>query len=186
MSTTHKLVFIGEPGAGKTTCIAALSDMPPLHTDVGCTDALVRVKKTTTVAFDYGEMDLGELGRLLLYGLPGQARFRFMFDIVREGLLGVVILVDASTPRALEGLRETLEAYARDLQSHSCVVALNKHPAPSPELQQQCLDLLQQHALVAPVVCVDARRREDIVRIFTLLFLLLEHAGEAPQEDARP
>ena len=37
-STTHKLVFIGEPGAGKTTCIAALSDIKPITTDVGCTE----------------------------------------------------------------------------------------------------------------------------------------------------
>ncbi len=108
MSATWKLLFIGEPGAGKTTCIAAVSDIEPVSTDVGCTDELAQIKETTTVALDYGELDLGADGRLLLYGLPGQSRFRFMFDVVREDLLGVAVLVDAARADPLRGLRETL------------------------------------------------------------------------------
>ncbi len=179
MSRSHKLVFIGEPGAGKSTCIAALSDIAPVTTDVGCTDALALLKPTTTVALDYGELDLGESGRLLLYGLPGQSRFRYMFDVVREGLLGVVILVDAASAGALDGLQETLATYAGDLQDMPCVLALNKHPDPPLALRQHCLDLLHRHGIVAPLLAVDARRREDIVHIFDLLFLLLEH-GDYP------
>lgn len=181
MTRTHKLVFIGEPGAGKTTCIAALSQIRPVSTDVACTDGLAELKETTTVALDYGEMNLADEGRLLLYGLPGQLRFRYMFDVVREGLLGVVILVDASRPHALAGLEETLAAYGSELQQLPCVVALNKHPDPPQVLRCACRDLMRRHELVAPILVVDARRRADVVRIFELLFLLLEHG---PQRSA--
>lgn len=177
MTVSHKLLFIGEPGAGKTTCIAAVSDIPPVVTDVDCTDELALRKPTTTVAFDYGELALGGEDRLLLYGLPGQARFRFMFDIVREGLLGVVVLVDGSTEFAVQGLRETLETYAADVRELPLVIALNKQAAPSDVLLRQCRTLLEQYGLVAPIVPVDARRRADIVRLFELLFILLD--GEA-------
>lgn len=180
MTTTHKLLFIGEPGAGKTTCIAALSDIAPVTTDVDCTDELSMKKKTTTVALDYGEMDLGEHGRLLLYGLPGQARFKFMFDVVREGLLGVVALVDASSPSAIEGLLETLNSYADDVRELPFVVALNKHHAPPPVLARLCQDTLAQFDLIAPIVAVDARKREDIARMLDLLFVLLENDFEKP------
>lgn len=180
MKQSYKMVFVGEPGAGKTTCIAALSEIPPVTTDVGCTDELAQVKETTTVALDYGELDLGEQGRLLLYGLPGQSRFRFMFDVVREGLLGVVILVDAVSTRAIDGLAETLDTYADELRHLPCVLALNKHPNPPNELRQQCQDLLRKHKLVTPILTVDARRREDVIRMFELLFVLLEYGSDGP------
>ena len=176
---SHKIVFIGEPGAGKTTCIGALSDIAPVGTDVGCTDELSELKETTTVALDYGELDLGEQGKLLLYGLPGQARFRFMFDVVRDGLLGAIVLVDASTPHALRGLEETLDTYAGELRRLPCVVALNKNTDPAQELKRQCQGALRRHQVVAPLLAVDARRREDIVRLFELLFLQLEHGDDA-------
>lgn len=180
MKRNHKLVFIGEPGAGKSTCIAALSDIAPVNTDVGCTDELALLKESTTVALDYGELDLDEHGRLLLYGLPGQPRFRYMFDVVREGLLGVVILVDALSPDAPGGLELTLQTYAAELQRIPCVLALNKHPEPPLALRRECQNLLRRFEVVAPLVAVDARRREDVVRIFDLLFLLLQH-GDCPQ-----
>ncbi len=179
MTRNHKLAFIGEPGAGKTTCIAAVSDIEPVTTDVGCTDELALRKDTTTVALDYGQLDLGEQGRLLLYGLPGQARFRYMFDVVREGLLGVVILVDASAEHGMAGLETTLRTYADELRCLPCVMALNKHDDPPQELRQGCLDLLRRHEVVAPVLTVDARRREDVVKLFDLLFLLIEHGDFA-------
>jgi signal recognition particle receptor subunit beta len=174
MNETHKLLFIGEPGAGKTTCIAALSQIPPVVTDVGVTDDLARIKATTTVAFDYGELDLGDEGRLLLYGLPGQSRFKFMFDIVRDGLLGVVVLVDTASPDPIEGLRETLTTYAAEIRDLPCVLALNKTAHPSPRLVRQCQELLGEYSLVIPVMPVDARRRDDLALILDLFFAMLE------------
>ena len=100
-ASTWKLAFIGEPGAGKSTCINAVSDFPAVSTDVECTDDLAKLKKTTTVALDYGEMNLGEQGRLLLYGLPGQSRFSFMMDAIQDGLAGVVVLAWTFSKAAL-------------------------------------------------------------------------------------
>lgn len=184
MSTSHKLLFIGEPGAGKTTCIAALSEIPPVSTDVPCTDELALRKETTTVAFDYGELSLSGEDRLLLYGLPGQARFKFMFDVVRDGLLGVVILVDASADGALGGLRQTLETYADDVRELPAVVALNKSDAPPAALIRESIELLTHFGLVAPILSIDARRRSDIVKVFEALFVLLEGdmSADAAQE----
>jgi uncharacterized protein len=171
---THKIVFIGEPGAGKTTCIAALSQIAPLTTDVGCTGELARIKETTTVALDYGELELGNEGRLLLYGLPGQSRFSFMFDVVREGLLGIVVLVDALAPDGAAGFAETLEVYAKEIRRLPTVVVLNKNPQPAESLMQRCQALLRRHDIVAPILTIDARTRAHVVRVCEVLFALLE------------
>lgn len=179
---TAKIAFIGQPGAGKTTCIAALSDIPPVTTDVGCTDELVKLKETTTVALDYGELPLDDGHRLLLYGLPGQPRFHFMFDVIRDGLLGVIVLVDGASPQAMEGLAETLDTYATELRDLPFVVAVNKLDKPPQALLERSLQLLGQYTLTAPVCTIDARRREDIVRVAELLLTVHEYGYSCREE----
>lgn len=179
MSETYKLAFIGEPGAGKTTCIAALSDIDPVSTEVPASGELLHLKGTTTVAFDYGEMGLDDGGRVLLYGLPGQARFSFMFDVVRYGLLGVVVLVDASAKDPMAGFRETIDTYAKELKGLPWLVAVNKAADDAHALRQQCQEFLVRAGLVAPVMRVDARERESIARMFEVLLLMLEFGDSA-------
>jgi hypothetical protein len=181
---TYKLAFLGEPGVGKSTCIGAISDIGVVSTDVGCTDELIHKKATTTVAFDYGEMDLGAEGRLLLYGMPGQRRFDFMIDVVREGLVGAVILVDASSDAGLHGLEETLDAQRALIQDTPTVVALNKSADTPADFDRRCLDALRRRAIVAPIVRVDARSRQDVARIAKLLFAMIAFAARAPIQDS--
>ncbi|HNC18758.1 MAG TPA: GTP-binding protein, partial [Accumulibacter sp.] len=50
----NKIIFSGTVGAGKSTAIASLSDIPPVATEALATDATAQLKKTTTVAMDYG------------------------------------------------------------------------------------------------------------------------------------
>ncbi|HBK57052.1 MAG TPA: GTP-binding protein [Xanthomonadales bacterium] len=187
MNRTYKLLIIGEPGAGKTTCIRAVSDIEPISTDVECVDASIDDKLTTTVAFDYGELHLADDERLLLYGLPGQAHFDFMFDVVREGLLGVIVLVDAATAHALDSLDATLRCHGQSLRSIPCVLALNKNPQPSMQLLAAFQDVLARHGLCAPLLSIDARQREQIVAVFELLFIQIEHMSEefSPLEPER-
>ena len=52
-----KIVFAGPPNAGKTTAIRALSDVPPIVTDVDNNDPSL-AKEATTVGFDYGVVHL--------------------------------------------------------------------------------------------------------------------------------
>ena len=80
MSTNQqlKIVFTGPMGAGKTTAIRAISDAPPVSTEVGNSDRQSSVKESTTVALDYGELTLEDGTCLRIYGTPGQARFSFM------------------------------------------------------------------------------------------------------------
>lgn len=170
-----KIAFIGEPGSGKTTCIGALSEIAPVRTDVGCTDELAAIKETTTVALDYGELSLDDGDRLLLYGLPGQSRFHFMFDVIREGLLGIIVLVDGASPKAVDGLAETLETYAKELRGHPCVVAINKLEEAPQALRKRCLELLRDHHVTAPLCVIDARRKADIVRITGLLLTIRKY-----------
>lgn len=99
--TTFKVVVAGAFGAGKTTLIRHITDAEFVGTEVPTSGPEADVKPTTTVGMEYGTFTVGddELAvTLALYGVPGQERFRFMWDIVADGLDGLLLLVDAAAP----------------------------------------------------------------------------------------
>ena len=76
MAREYVVLAAGPMGAGKTTAIAALSEIPVVSTDAVNTDLARNAKATTTVALDYGEITLGDGDKVRLYGVPGQERPR--------------------------------------------------------------------------------------------------------------
>lgn len=93
--TEYKILFTGTMGAGKTTAIAAISEMSPVMTDVLNSDASV-AKARTTVGLDFGVLTLDSGDRVRLFGTPGQTRFDFLWKILAKNALGLIILTDNS------------------------------------------------------------------------------------------
>ena len=112
----------------------------------------------------------------MVYGLPGQPRFGFMFALVRPGLAGVVIVVDAASARGLDGFSRTLEAHVDSLRDLPCVVALNKSATMNPVFPAACRQRLRKHGLLFPLLRMDARQREDGI---LLVERLLDLPGRA-------
>jgi signal recognition particle receptor subunit beta len=56
----YKIIFTGPPGAGKTTAIEALSDIPPIKTEEVASDTTRLRKEKITVAMDYGLIKLAD------------------------------------------------------------------------------------------------------------------------------
>ncbi len=101
-----KLVVSGPVGAGKTTFIQSLSEIPVVETDELATEAIG--KERTTVAMDFGLLRLDGVP-IYLFGTPGQERFDFVWDVLMEGALGLVLLVAGDNPRDFPRARHILE-----------------------------------------------------------------------------
>src|SRR3954468_10319812 len=100
--TAVKIVVTGPFAAGKTTLIRTISEITVLSTEKGLTHATRPRKSDTTVAMDFGRITIDRDLVLYLFGTPGQDRFDFMWEILGEGMLGYVVLVDAERPDSLD------------------------------------------------------------------------------------
>ncbi len=74
-----------------------------------------KLKEATTVAMDFGRITVDDELVLYLFGTPGQKRFDFMWEILSEGMLGFIVMVDSTRPetfREARSILETFRAYA--------------------------------------------------------------------------
>jgi len=101
-----KLVVSGPVGAGKTAFIQSLSETEVVETDEVASEDIG--KERTTVAMDFGTLSLDGIP-LYLFGTPGQDRFDFMWEILCEGALGMILLVAGDNPKDFPHARNILE-----------------------------------------------------------------------------
>lgn len=178
----YKLVFGGPVGAGKTTAVAALSDVPPVRTESKASDMAGRLKPTTTVAMDYGWMALSETERVHLYGAPGQERFDFMWDILQKGSIGLVLLIDNSRRDPFKDLDLFLYAFRGLAQDGRVAIGITRSDvAPQPGIEDYHAHLREaEHPLRVspPVFEVDARRRRDVAMLVQALLYSLDPGVE--------
>ena len=126
MRETLKILVTGPFAAGKTSLIQSVSQTPVVSTDVDTSGEESDVKSHTTVAMDFGTYRVdGDDTRLLLFGTPGQARFRFMTNILKGDVDVVAFVIDAEATDTHAAAGVELRALLRDLRVPA-VVAVNR------------------------------------------------------------
>lgn len=122
---TVKMVVTGPFNAGKTEFIQTVSEIDIVSTERRISSEAERVKETTTVAMDFGRITVDDELVLYLFGTPGQKRFDFMWEILSEGMLGFIVMVDSTRPETFREARTILETF-RAYAPTPYVVAANK------------------------------------------------------------
>lgn len=176
----HKIIFTGPVGAGKTTAISALSDIPVVMTDASAHDMTRQRKATTTVAMDYGLMRLDGNERIHLYGTPGQERFDFMWDILTKGGLGLILLLDNTRGHPLQDMRFFLESFKDFLATRKVAIGVTRMDLSDQLVLDDYFRELRAMNLNPPLFAVDARRRADVaILVESLLYSLDPWLGQA-------
>ena len=174
-----KVVITGPFSAGKTTLIRTISEITVLSTERGITDETRSRKNETTVAMDFGRITVDRDLVLYLFGTPGQERFDFMWEILGEGMLGYVLLVDASRPDSLHEARGILDAFRR-MARVPFVVALNRS-AGVDEVEESRVRQALDVGAATPLVACDATDRESVKGVLlALLYSVLDQVEAAP------
>nr|WP_315040613.1 ATP/GTP-binding protein [uncultured Moraxella sp.] len=168
-----KIVFSGPMGAGKTQAISSLSDIPVVSTEVKNTDLQTNAKALTTVGMDYGELTLEGGMSIGLYGTPGQERFNFIWPILSQGALGVIILIDHSASDPIADLANYLETFAK-IYDGRIVIGVSQVDK-KPELDFGIYrDWLSKNDKNLPIFPVDMRKREDVLLLVDTIISSLE------------
>jgi signal recognition particle receptor subunit beta len=174
---TVKMVITGPFSAGKTEFIRTISEIDVVSTERKISTDSERVKDATTVAMDFGRITVDDDLVLYLFGTPGQRRFDFMWEILSEGMLGFVVLIDSARPETFREAKRILEIF-RGYAATAYVVAANKQDLPdawSPEDLRIALKI-DRDVKVLPCVATDKESVKTI--LLELLYSILETMGE--------
>lgn len=177
--TAVKVVVTGPFSAGKTTLIRTISEITVLSTEKDITDSTRSRKAETTVAMDFGRITIDRDLVLYLFGTPGQDRFDFMWEILGEGMLGYILLLDASRGDSLEEAVGILAAF-RKMARVPFVVALNRSEGLEPADEERVRSALELDADV-PVVPCDATDRESVKSVLLALLYSVVDSLEVPE-----
>jgi uncharacterized protein len=168
-----KIVVTGPFAAGKTTLIRTISEITVLSTERGISDSTRSRKAETTVAMDFGRITIDRDLVLYLFGTPGQDRFDFMWEILGEGMLGYVLLVDHEREDSLAEAISILKAF-RGMARVPFAVALNRADALDAETEARIRDVLELGPEI-PLLPCDATDKESVKAVLlALLYAVLD------------
>ncbi len=172
-SKAVKIVVTGPFAAGKTTFIRTISEITVLSTERGITDESRSVKPGTTVAMDFGRITIDSELVLYLFGTPGQARFEFMWEILSDGMLGFILVVDTQDPSSFQDAAHILASFS-ELAPVPFVVAANRCSSLDPVTEHAIRQTLHL-GLSTPIVACDVTDRESVKTVLlSLLFGVLD------------
>ncbi len=175
-----KILIAGGFGVGKTTTVRAISEIEPISTEEFLTQAStstdsldgVETKSTTTVAFDFGRVTFDRAAfnlpmsiELMLFGTPGQERFKELWYDLARGSVGAVVLADT---RRLSSSFDAVN-FCENAQL-PFIVAVNEFDGAH---RYPLNDIRQALGSDIPVMAFDARVPAAVVNV---LLRLVDHA----------
>jgi small GTP-binding protein len=174
---TVKMVVTGPFNSGKTEFIRSVSEIDVVSTERRVTSAVERtVKNATTVAMDFGRITVDEELVLYLFGTPGQKRFDFMWEILSEGMLGFIVMVDSTRPETFREARSILQTF-RAYAPTPYVVAANKqdmNDAWDPDDMRHALRI-DSNIKFLPCIATDRNSVKSV--LLELLYGILDEMG---------
>lgn len=174
---TVKMVVTGPFNAGKTEFIRAVSEIDVVSTERKISAETERIKDTTTVAMDFGRITVDNDLVLYLFGTPGQKRFDFMWEILSEGMLGFVVMVDSTRPETFREARSILETF-RAYAPTPYVVAANKQDCDDSWAVDDMRIALRLDPHIKMLDCV-ALEKESVKNVLLeLLYSILDEMDE--------
>ena len=168
-----KILVAGPVGSGKSTFVRTLSDTPFVDTDVVASEEIGKL--ATTVGIDFGTMDIDAV-RILLFGVPGQERFDFMWEVTCNGAHALVLLIAADRPACFIQAKKTLRFLERYIKVPT-VVGLTRTDLGEDWPIEEVASYL--NIPTECIVNVDARSKDSAMDALRLLFEYV-----APQQNS--
>ena len=172
---TVKMVITGAVNAGKTAFIRSISEIEVVSSERKATDETRLLKKETTVTMDFGRINIANDLVLHLFGMPGQRRFDFLWEILAEGALGLVVVVDSTRPETFRETTRIIEFF-NELRAMPYIVAANKQDQESAWSAEELRLALRLPEEITIVPCTATNRESVKNVVLDLLYVLRDRA----------
>jgi uncharacterized protein len=177
-----KIVITGPFESGKTTLIETISEIAVVGTERSVTGRPRGVKPHTTVAMDFGRITFADGASLFLFGTPGQRRFEVMWEVLAEGMIGFILLVNATSAQSRADARGILETFHRYADVPH-VVGVTHLDALEEGDRPSILDAVRAELALSDDVAVmasDVRKKDDVKELLlALLFGVMSRLDTA-------
>ncbi len=170
MPNVYKVIVTGPFNSGKTAFIGTISDIAVVTTEKKITTEDRGIKAETTVAMDYGKVEI-EGKALHLYGTPGQARFDFMWEILASEMDSFIVLVDSADRPSFPDAAELIALFS-GFQAVPYLVAANKSDLPNAASLSEIRRGTNAGADITVMPCVATQRssvRQVLLQIIELI-----------------
>ena len=114
-------------------------------------------------------MKLASGDQVRLYGTPGQKRFDFMWDILTENALGLVLMLRGNAPDPVADLRTYVKEFREFIDRTSLVVGITHSDQGGWETRRLVAAELEALGLPPSVMDTDARERSHMAQLVKAL-----------------
>jgi signal recognition particle receptor subunit beta len=168
---TINLVIAGVPKSGKTTFV---QNFPPLPLKPSRKRQKVDDSRSTAPA-DFGQITVDETLQVWLFGAPPRSHPNapLLWEILAEGMLGLVLVVDSTAPATFSEARQILQAFLT-MVPVPFIVAANKQDQPNAIQPDALRSLLQLDANKRIVPCVATDPESARTVLLALMHAVLE------------
>ncbi len=171
----RKILIAGHFGAGKTTFVKTLTE------NILTTEKKIfhkeerKEKDTTTVAMDFAEYIAPNGEKFHIFGIPGQERFSFMWNILAKNTAGIIYLLDSTNDKYWYQLFQQINMFRKISPKAKFIFGANKQDLPN------AMDLetirnkmkLPQWVKLVPVVALD---KNSVVKTLNELISIIDEA----------
>ena len=172
-TNSYKIIFTGPVASGKTTAINTISGIPTFSTEEKATDETRKIKQNTTVAMDYGMLTISDGNVVHLYGTPGQERFSYMREVLIEGGLGLILLINNKSSSAFDDIDHYIHSFKDFISKTFLVIGVTHMDTATKPTINQYYDYLANNHKNYPVFEVDTREERDVkILLQSLLYSL--------------
>lgn len=166
---THsvKIVVIGPFQSGTSSMVAALSDIPVLSTVRPAEADPSKKDEQRTVTLEFGRLTVSDDLMLYVYGTAGWQRTFFPWTTLADGMLGLVIVVDATVEASIREAANIKDYFDESSEVHYAIAANKVSPG-----DHSTLAMLRERLDVSddvPVVACDVRERESVKPVLKAL-----------------
>jgi signal recognition particle receptor subunit beta len=132
---------------------------------------------TQMPSLDFASLDISDYERILLYGVPEQAQSDDALDMLKNGAIGLVLLIDNGRKNPFDDLDRFLNLLEGFIENTGVVIGINRseeHPSPNIHDYHSHLAKNRQNWKAPPPIMEVApgNRREMRQLLLSLLFHL--------------